>query len=167
MSSDPSDVGLAEFFDAFMYPPILVHVGHRTEWAEGPIRIVSHVELWPWRVVVRGARADRHAVPRPSERFDSRAAHPSIGAGPGTVTGRIVSGRADDRYRGLRGGINQWSLSDDIGTQYRMTGGGGIAAAGWYDFAIEFAPAAPPSCGRLSIRTADSDVIDVPVNPKT
>ena len=40
--------------DAFMHPPaVAIVVGHRHETHDGLIQIVSTVELWPWRTVVR------------------------------------------------------------------------------------------------------------------
>jgi hypothetical protein len=48
-----------EMVETFVHPPRIVVVGARHDLGDDRLLIVSHVELWPWRVVVRGTMANR------------------------------------------------------------------------------------------------------------
>ncbi|MAT05343.1 MAG: hypothetical protein CL424_09920 [Acidimicrobiaceae bacterium] len=53
---EPSDANAlhADLVAAFFRPPRVVACGFEG-FADGEVTIVSHVELWPWRTVVRGS----------------------------------------------------------------------------------------------------------------
>lgn len=168
MANDPPDIGSAELFDAFMHPPRIVSIGHRSVSVAGEIRIVSHIELWPWRVVVRGTRANRHAVPKPSQRLDSRASSPLVDPAtsvPSVVGAIEIQVSPSEDHRVASRWFMNWRLIDDVGSEYRPAGGGGHGAHGWSDFAIQFEPAVAVEARRVSIETPDGDVIEVPLEP--
>jgi hypothetical protein len=138
----------ADWIDAEVHPPRLVTVAQRVALADGSVRVVSHVELWPWRTVVRGVYAHEHRDPRTGS---SNAAQESV------APWRFEPMNAD-WFAG-------WLLGDDTGTLYRRTGAGIGGAAGdlWASFNIEFASPVPRQASRLTIHTRDGDRIEVAI----
>lgn len=145
----------AELVSAFVRPPRLVAIGRRTTSGE-IVEIISHLELWPWRVVLRGVRASD--ATRPLD-----LGHRAQPADPdttttGVVTAEVVTGDgawARDLQR-----LTSWEISDDVGTEYRSSSasGGGVGTM-WEDFSIQFEPAVPANASTLRIITADSEEI--------
>ena len=112
----------AELVDAFVHPPEIVAVGHRGETESGEVLVVSHLELWLWRVVVRCLRA--HRVP-PANHGPSLEAVPDAN-GSGVAVMRVVMAGPEETElrRSQTAWLQQWQLTDDIGTSYRMSRAG-------------------------------------------
>jgi hypothetical protein len=146
VSDDPSNVTGADWIDPFVHPPRLVAIGHRVELADGSVRVVSHVELWPWRTVVRGV----YAHPRLNAAND--------GTDSPDTPGWVGPWEAETWFGG-------WQLGDDMGSEYRRTGGGmgGAADVPSTDFNIEFASPVPSQATRLTIQTPDGDNIELAI----
>jgi hypothetical protein len=116
-------------------PPKIVAIGNRRELENGIIRIITHVELWTWRVVVRGSMLP----PPPWKRV-----------GP--------LGSADDRGAAraqLHAWHLAWRLTDDVGTVYVLRGSGGGGDGSHWDFDVRFDPQVPPDARVLSIHVPD------------
>ena len=161
---DPVIPTPAELVDAFVHPPTILTVARRDELSDGRVRIVSHLELWPWRVVVRGVRANRfptmpkHATRQPYE-FDESSSE-------------LASGRVDIHepdaaevraFRKESEWMTGWRLSDDVGTEYQLLGAGSGGSGGelWSEFHSEFHPRVPSDARVLSIHPPDDDAFPV------
>lgn len=85
MAADIPSFG--EKLDAFMRPPRVFEVGYRYESADGEILIVTSVETWPWRTVIRGVTTNRRI--RPGTPFESGTIDASQPPGIGESTAKI------------------------------------------------------------------------------
>ena len=163
MPDDLSSVTAAQLVDAFVHPPELVEVAWRAESTDGGVLIVSHLELWSWRVVVRGLRANRFAMTTP-------AAVPSV---PGEVASsaygvaelQVVSSDAsgvESRLEATRW-FTGWDFVDDVGTVNRCVSGGGGGSGGllWSEFHVEFQPTPPPIAEHATLKAPDGSYIPV------
>jgi hypothetical protein len=162
MPTDPPD-GVANLLDAFMHPPRLYRVAHRTESPDGRILIVTHVELWPWRIVIRGARAIKPAPPR-------RLLGEGVPTGdqpPGSVRGAVrdQSPAEVERARTEARWFTDWQISDDVGTSYLAQGSHSGGNETWTDYAIEFQPSAPAGASHLTITIGDGEVVELTIDP--
>ena len=96
------------------------------------VTIVSHIELWPWRTIVRGSVT--HS---------------------GSIRSNENSPGASDRMH-QRDWFEQWSLADDVGTEYHRAGGGRGGDGFCADVEVQFRTAVPAEATLLSI-TAPGD----------
>jgi hypothetical protein len=141
-----------ELVDAFVHPARVIQTPYRGSGDQ--VLVVSHIEIWPWRVVVRGLRADATFVPRRREVQTVRHGIRPVDVAPDE--GGLLQLDAD--WPG------QWSLHDDVGTAYRYTGGtGDFRGVLWTDFSIAFEPAVPDAAGELTLRYIEQLEIVVPV----
>lgn len=164
MADFSSNVTPADLVDAFIHPPTLVEVAARAESDTGEVLIVSHLELWPWRVVVRGVRADRYADTSPTV----LPVPPDLSATARTVLVEAV--RADRsrpdalaRRQAHAAWYTSWQIADDIATDFQRVGAGGGGSGGnlWSDFRVEFHPSVPPAARQLTITSPYGDEIAV------
>ena len=76
--------------------------------------MLSHVEVWPWRVVVRGLVANPEFDPQPMQLPEGFEEGP---VGVGRYTAEVI--HADDQrladWRRSLDWMNSWSLTDDAG----------------------------------------------------
>lgn len=162
MSDEPSSVAPAELIDAFFHRPRLVNIGYRSETTDGDVLIVSHAELWPWRVVLRGLRANKRAVNSQRARVTAPVAPDDSS---GTLSGSVVelTQAARDEHRARTTWYTEWSVRDDLSTEYRMVGAGDGGSGGeiWSDFCVEFHPTVPPSALTLTFDHAAGESIEV------
>ncbi len=143
-----------EMIDAFVHPPILIPIGKRIE--ADRVVVLSHIELWPWRTVVRGVIAQRDVRPPvlPAATADD---DPSITGG--VVTAHVVDS-SDDMWADRREGIewmSDWTLIDDIGTNYESRGWHGLPTTGqlWSDVAWEYRTPTPADARVLTLAHPD------------
>lgn len=139
-----------EMVEAFVHAPLLVPVGERVE---GDLVVVlSHVELWPWRVVVRAMVANPDFNPR-ARQFPTGG--PNASAGVGVVTGEITDQAEQHRERWQRGieWMNSWTLTDDLGTEFLASGWSGAPSDDqlWSDLTLTYDTVLPPTAQRLII----------------
>jgi hypothetical protein len=160
MSDGSADFTQSQLIDAFAHPPRLLTIGDRTESTVGEVLIVSHAELWQWRVVLRGARADKRALSYPS------VVHPATvdsSVSPGTVSAALIemSQAAKERHRAQSIWLSNWRVRDDVSTEYRLVGAssGGTGGDVWSDFHIEFEPGVPSNALVLTIVPPDGTAI--------
>lgn len=134
-----------EMVEAFVHPPRLVEVARREASGDGRVLVVSHVELWPWRVVVRGVIANHH--PTTVDPVDGEAMRARFLLDSEWMTG--------------------WSLVDDADSEYHSSTGsmGGSGGDTWVEFHIEWHPCVPAAATTLTIRPPDGNAFDVPLAP--
>jgi hypothetical protein len=145
VDEDPPDPTAAELIDAFIHPPRLITIAQRVELTDGRVRVLSHLELWPWRTVISGVYASARRADVPQE---ARARH----------QWPFVAVDGTDWF-------SAWQLDDDVETVYDRTGGGGGGSGGdlWATFHVEFVPNVPSRAKRLTIHMPDGDPIQVSV----
>lgn len=133
---EPSEANAlhAELVAGFFRPPRIVGCGYRGRDGQD-VLIVSHVELWPWRTIVRASVTRRGSIA-------TNEGHPD----DHTFT---------DRW------LQDWSLDDDVGTRY-LPSGAGIAGDGFCrDVEAQFATAVPSTATRLTIHVPTGGRIDI------
>jgi len=152
--------------DALMQRPRVFEVGYRHESAEGEILIVTSVETWPWRTVVRGVTANRNTqwgTPfeslsiDASEPPDNDKANPEINAVAAAHRARVLW---LDPRRVRAQAMMSWQLHDDAGTAYRATSWHGSGSM-WSDFQIEFEPGTPRAASQLTITPTVGEAVAV------
>lgn len=162
MPNERAPVTPSEMIDAFVHPPRIVSIGRRTESAVGELLIVSHVELWPWRVVIRGLGADKRATTALSLP-DMSPFEPEVS--PGTLSGRLIepSRATRERFRAQHVWVTTWVIEDDVSTEYRLVGAssGGHGGDTWWDFDIRFHPGAPAGARFLTLVPPGSEPISL------
>jgi hypothetical protein len=121
---DAADALHAELVGAFFHPPRIAVCGFEG-LINDDVLIVSHLELWPWRTVVRCS------VTRPG----------SIGHNDG----------ATDGTKPIRIWLHDWSLQDDVGTEYRPSGAGLGGDGFCEDVDVRFSNAVPAEATLLTI----------------
>lgn len=139
-----------EMVDAFVHAPLLVPIGERVD---GDLVVVlSHVELWPWRVVVRALVANPNFTPK-AVQFPT--ADRDTSAGVGVVHAEVATLNDQHRERWRRGieWMNSWTLADDVGTAFLASGWSGSPSDDqlWSDLALTYDPVMPPDAQRLII----------------
>ena len=159
MSNEPPDVSFSDLIDAFLHPPRLLPIGQRHESDDGVARGLSHLELWPWCVILRGARADKNADSE-SVRHLTTLPQPD-GEGPATVSIGVVKPEHLARNRAAMEWTTEWRLADDLGTDYRIIGASTGGGSRWSDFEVRFEPKMPPNAKRVTISTPDGDAVEV------
>jgi len=122
---------------ANMRPPKLIAAASRDRVGD-QIVVFSHVEVWPWRVVLRGALANEE-VRLPEPHLDSEQ---------------------QDRFfadGGLHRWMTDWQATDDLDSDYRFAGSGGGGSGGdlWMDFHVQFDPAPPENANWLTFTRPD------------
>ncbi|MAT07037.1 MAG: hypothetical protein CL424_18540 [Acidimicrobiaceae bacterium] len=138
LTVEPSDADAlhAELVAAFFHPPRIVVCGFEAS-LDDEVIIVSHVELWPWRTVVRGSLTHPGSIG-----YDDRT------AGPGEMMRRLEW-------------FHEWSLTDDVGTSYHQVeagrGGDGFCS----DVNVAFQPAVPSEATLLTIAVPGYQDIEV------
>jgi hypothetical protein len=162
VSDEPSDVTAPKLVDAFIHPPDVADVGFRAESTAGEVLIVSLVEVWPWRTVIRGLRADKSA----SVSSLGARPQPDSDAPSGVVVGaaRLMPDQEMlERQRAVAAWYTAWRVADDVETEYRSVGagGGGSGGALWSDFRIEFQPGVPQTARHLAIISPDGHEISL------
>ena len=127
-------------------PPRLIAAPSR-ERVGDQIVVFSHVELWPWRIVLRGALANE-AVRLPEPDLDSEQRDRFFADG------------------GLHRWMTDWQATDDLGSDYRFAGSGGGGSGGdlWMDFHVQFDPAPPENAKRLTFTRSDGIEVHVEVS---
>jgi hypothetical protein len=129
----------ADLVAAFFHPPRIVECGFEG-FADREVTIVSHVEWWPWRTVVCGS------VTRSG----------SIGYNEG-LPSESDSARQDFTW------FREWSLVDDVGTDYHQVGAGRSGDGFCSDVDVRFRTPVPPEATRLTITTPGGHRIEVPL----
>ncbi len=144
--SDEQDPDIAALVAGMMQPPVLVPVGRRFDFDDA-ILLFSHVEIWPWRLMLRAAHASR-GVPPPMKlpltsdgELDKEAAK------------AMVSERRGLGHPLTASWMNGWAAVDDVGTDYRVVGGGSGGPGGdwWRDFHVHLEPAPPTAAHSVSL----------------
>lgn len=122
-----------EFVVSNVQPPRIIAIASRERLGDQMV-VFSHLEIWRWRVVLRGAIANFEA-PSPTS--------PDAG-------GRGSGGSRDS---GERQWLGRWHAIDDVGTEYRQTsaGCGGSGTDFWMDLEVQIEPAPPTAANRLSL----------------
>ncbi len=132
-----------EFVVSNVQPPQIIAISSRERLGDQMV-VFSHLEIWRWRVVLRGAIAD---VEAPSPR--------SCDADDGS------SGRSHEssEHRWL----GRWHAIDDLGTEYRQTsaGCGGSGTDFWMDLEVQIEPAPPTGANRLSLTGPNDAKLDI------
>ncbi len=151
-----------EMVDAFVHAPVLVPIGKRADGDR--IVVLSHVELWPWRVIVRALVADPQFAPQPVQ---SPTGDLEASGGVGVVTAEIL-GLTEQRHERWRRDIewmNSWTLADDAGTEFVASGwsGGPSDDQLWCDLALNYDTAVPPQAQRLTISGPVIGSVEVPL----
>ncbi len=133
LAVEPSDAAAlhADLVSGFFHPPRIVVCGFEGS-VDDEVTIVSHIELWPWRTIVRGSVT--HS---------------------GSIRSNENSPGASDRMH-QRDWFEQWSLADDVGTEYHRAGGGRGGDGFCADVEVQFRTAVPAEATLLSI-TAPGD----------
>lgn len=136
---EPSDADAshADLVVAFFHPPRVVVCAFESS-VDDEITIVSHVELWPWRTIVRGSVT--HA--------GSNADHTMSDGGHLT-----------------RSWLQQWSLVDDVGTEYQKAGAGRGGDGFCQDVEVRFSTAVPPEARMLTITAPGGHRIELTLEP--
>lgn len=135
---EPSDADAlhADLVSGFFHPPRIIVCGFEGT-VDDEITIVSHVELWPWRTIVRGSF---------------------------TQSGSVVSNESlkglEDRAR-QRAWFEQWSLADDVGTEYHQNGASRGGDGFCSDVHVECRTPVPAEATRLSIMAPRGHLIEV------
>lgn len=127
----------ADLVSAFFHPPRVVACAFESS-IDDEVTIVSHVELWPWRTIVRSSVT--HA--------DS-------------VAGNTTS----DWVHQAGSWLQQWSLVDDVGTEYQMAGGGRGGDGFCQDTEFRFSTAVPPEARMLTITAPGGHRIELMLEP--
>jgi hypothetical protein len=159
MSNEPPDVSFSDLINAFLHPPRLLPIGQRHESDDGVVSVLSHLELWPWRVILRGARADpnaedesvRHLTTLPQQHDD----------GPVGISIGVLEPEHRGRNRAVMEWTTAWLLADDLGTDYRIIGASTSGGLRRSDFEVTFEPQMPPNAKRVTITTPDGDAVEV------
>jgi hypothetical protein len=146
--------------DAFVHAPTVVPIGERFDGDR--VVVVSHVEIWPWRVVVCALVANPRFTPQPV-RFPNEGVDGSTANG--VVTAEVVAltewGR--ERWRREIEWMNSWTLADDAGTQFRANGWSGSPSDDqlWCDLDLAYDGVVPPTAQRLIVSGPAIGQIDV------
>ena len=150
-SEDPPPAEADGLPEDLMLAPRLVRVDQRLDVSGGKVILISHLELWPWRVIVRGTeRRD----PSPAPEQPQPGARLAIDAVEAEVARRTAISAM--RF------FEDWGLVDDEGTNFFRAGSSqGPISALWSDFSIEFWPAAPTVARHLRLTISDVGSIDV------
>ncbi len=140
---DPQSI--LDLIDSMMDAPRLVPIAERRELKRA-ILVISHAEVWKWRIVLRFALGSREApipLTLPIVAGDHRD-------GTGIVFATVVDSR--DRKHETHRWMSEWSVHDDVGTDYRLVSGSGGGNGGdwWQDLSVQVEPAPPPSASRLT-----------------
>lgn len=159
MPNEPPGVSFSDLVDAFMQPPRLLQIDRRLETHDGVVRVLSHLELWPWRVVLRGAFADKNET-------DDGVRQPTIPSqtdvqGPSTVSVGVLGRERLARSRAAMDWTLGWSIADDLGTGYRMIGASSGGGGRWWDFEVTFEPPVPTNVKRVMISAPDGELVEV------
>jgi hypothetical protein len=160
MDSSPSQPTARELIDAFVHAPTLLPIGERIEGDR--IVVLSHVEVWPWRVVVRALVANPHFTPQPM-RFPNGDMDASTAVGVVTAEVAASTGHQRERWQRDIEWMNAWTLADDTGTQFRSSGWSGRPSDDqlWCDLALTYDMVVPPIAQRLVISGPAIGQIDV------
>ena len=154
-----------EMVDAFVHAPLLVPIGERVD-GEDFVVVLSHVELWPWRVVVRALVANPNFAPQ-SLRLPTGNAGASSGVGVVTADVVALTEQHHERWRRQIEWMNSWELADDTGTQFNSSGwsGGPSDDQLWSDLELRYDTIVPPNAHRLTISGPTFDSIEVALRP--
>jgi hypothetical protein len=138
---------IRELTDSMMHAPRLVPIAKRFE-LDDTILVISHAEIWKWRIVLRGTRASRGA-PMPL----TVPVVPDVNEGASGVLWVEHYDPRTGRHEAHRW-LTEWSVHDDIGTDYRLVSGGGGGTGGewWSDLHVQFEPSPPAGASRLTFR---------------
>ncbi|MBI4936402.1 MAG: hypothetical protein HY828_21190 [Actinobacteria bacterium] len=159
MSHEPPGASFSDLVDAFLRPPKLLRINHRRETPDGLVRVLSHLELWPWRVVLRGARADKNELD--DAEIQRQIPSPPEAPGSSTVSVGVLGPEHLASNRAAMEWTLGWSIFDDLGTEYRVIGASSGGAGRWSDFEVTFEPPVPVTVSRVTISALDGDVIEV------
>lgn len=129
----------ADLVAQIFHPPRVIACGFEGK-VDNDVTIVSHVELWPWRTVVRGSV--------------TRAGSIAYNQG--------MPGPMDPRGDQMNW-FTQWALTDDVGTDYHQVGAGRGGDGFCSDVDVRFRTAVPSNATRLSIFTPGGHRIEVPL----
>jgi hypothetical protein len=144
----PRSPSAREFVEAFVRPARVIEAPHR-RLVDDEVLVVSHIEIWRWRVVVRGLRGDPNF--RPSRREVSTIRH-----------GAQLVDVAPEEGHPLQRDIDwlpAWRLTDDVGTVYRNAGGtGDFRSVLWTDFSVAFEPTPPVVTSVLNLLHSDVEI---------
>lgn len=137
-----------DLVEAFVQPPHIVPLAVR-ESNGATIVVLTAVELWPWRTVLRGVVANSEFVPR-------RRTLPVVppDAPPGTISGMIRTVADPAGHRVHAEWMASFALHDDSGTEFRLigwSGGGPLDQQLWADVEWNFDAPVPASATRLMI----------------
>lgn len=146
-SDDVDPRRIRELTDSMMHAPRLVPIAKRFE-LDDTILVISHAEIWKWRIVLRGTRASREA-PTP-------LTVPVVPEGNQGDSSGLTLEHYDartGRHEAHRW-LTEWSVHDGIGTEYGLAsaGGGGTGGEWWSDLHVQFEPAPPAGASRLTFR---------------
>lgn len=148
--------------DAFVRAPIVVPIAQRYEG--NPVVIVSQLEVWPWRVVLRGVVANPDFMP-----VGTNESSPDLetdGLGTSTVSLRRAT---RDEVVGWRRHVDwmlSWTLSDETGSERPASTwqGGPSDNELWSDVALTFDVVVPTNSDRrLVVSHPDVGQIEVTV----
>jgi hypothetical protein len=114
----------AELVGAFFHPPRIAVCGFEG-FINDDVLIVSHFELWPWRTVVRGSLTRPGSIERNDGTTDV------------TYPDRIW--------------LYDWSLQDDVGTDYQLSAAGLGGDGFCKDVDVRFGNAVPATATQLTI----------------
>jgi hypothetical protein len=159
MSNELPDVGFSDLIDAFMRPPKLLPIDRRLETDDGVVHVLSHLELWPWRVVLRGAGADKNAT----DDGVRQLAIPSQTdvRGSSTVSVGVLRQEHLAENRAAMDRTVGWGIADDLGTEYRMIGASSGGGGRWWDFEVRFEPPMPTTVRRVMISAPNGELVEV------
>ena len=137
MKPTEADALHATLVAAFFHPPRLVVCAHEG-LIDDDVLVLSHVELWPWRTVVRGS------VTRPgSIKHNEGAPGPQGELGPSSTW------------------LHDWSLQDDVGTEYHLSSSGLGGDGFCRDVDVRFRTPVPAEATRLTIVAPTGRRIDL------
>jgi hypothetical protein len=134
-----ADAVHADLVARLFHPPRVVACGFEGA-VDDDVTIVSHVELWAWRTVVRGS------VTR-----------------VGSIAYNEGMPDASDPRGDVGSWLREWRLADDVGTEYRPAGAGRGGDGFCSDVHFSFRTAVPAGATRLTIVTPDGHRIEVPL----
>lgn len=151
-----------ELIDAFIHPPKIVLVAQR--FVSDHVVVVSHVEVWPWRVVVRALTANPGYSVQHAEAPQS---DPPTGdtSQTGSVSVSIVEPSEEriNRFRRDIEWMQSWVLTVDSGSKLHAAGwkGGVNEDSLWRDLELQYDVVLAPGSERLTISHPDFGLLDV------
>ena len=139
VESSDANASHADLVAAFFHPPRVVACGFEGSVGD-VVTIVSHIELWSWRTVVRGSVTLAGSIGYSQD----RTAEPDWAREAGTW-------------------FREWSLVDDVGTDYEQAAAGRGGDGFCSDVEVRFSTAVPPEATRLTIIRPGGHRVDTPL----